>query len=99
MHRQGDVIFLDQVAVPDDAIKQESDVIAEGEATGHAHRIHNGSVWKRGDDMFVETGESSAVTHEEHARLPLAATGPGMAYPVLIQREYDDEIEWRKVAD
>jgi len=99
MYRHGDVIILDPVSLPDGAEQSVSDIVAEGEATGHAHRVVNGEVWHHGSDLFVSSRKDAALTHEEHARLPLPALDPGMAYPIIIQREYDDEQEWRQVTD
>lgn len=99
MYRHGDVIILDSVPLPDGAEQSVSNIVAEGEATGHAHRITNGEVWDHEGRLYVSANEDAALIHEEHSRLPLSALEPGMAYPIIIQREYDDEQEWRQVAD
>lgn len=99
MFRHGDVLILNPVKLPANAKQRPNKVVAEGEVTGHAHRITDGEVWESDNDLFITAGKRAALTHEEHARLPLPATGDGMAFPVIIQREYDDEQEWRQVAD
>ena len=38
---------------------------------------------------------SAALEHQEHTTIPVA---PGL-YEVVIQREYDDAEEWRRVQD
>lgn len=99
MYRHGDVLVLQPVPLPADAAKQKTNVVAEGEVTGHAHLLRGGDIYSRGGSLFLTTGERAALTHEEHKRLELPATDRGMAFPVIIQREYDDQEEWRKVAD
>ncbi len=99
MYRHGDVILRQPVKIPESAARRQSDVVAEGEATGHAHRIRGGSLWDNDGDLYLVAGDDAALTHEEHAREEIAATEPGFGYPVIIQREYDDEQEWRQVAD
>ena len=100
MYRHGDVLILDPKPLPEAATKRLSNVVAEGEATGHAHRLVGGEVWGDGENgLMVVAGDGAKLTHEEHATLPLPPTQQGDAYPIIIQREYDDENEWRQVAD
>ena len=99
MYRHGDVLLGSIVPLPEGAVQRQSDVVAEGEATGHAHRLTGGAVWEHEGGLFLTAESEAAMTHEEHATLPIAATARGEAYPITIQREYDDEQEWRQVAD
>jgi hypothetical protein len=99
MFRHGDVIVLDEQPLPSEAKKQASNVVAEGEVTGHAHRLSNGSVFDIGGTLMITADDDAALTHEEHAKLDLPKTRKGFGYPIIIQREYDDEQEWRQVAD
>lgn len=63
-------------------------VLAEGEATGHAHRFlvpGETEVFTSGSQMYVEVLTSQAdLTHEEHGTITL----PHGSYAVRIQREY-----------
>jgi len=99
MYRQGDVMLLRPVIVPDGAVRRKSDIVARGEATGHAHRLVGGELWESDFRLLLVAGDNAALVHEEHARVPLPKTEPDRAYTVLIQREYDDEEEWQKVRD
>ena len=100
MFRHGDVLILDARPLRDGAKKLATNVVAEGEATGHAHRLVGGEVWETEDgSLAVVAGDKAAMTHEEHNRLELPASKAGEAYPITIQREYDDEKEWRQVSD
>lgn len=99
MFRHGDVLILDPIRLPATARRRMTEVIAEGEVTGHAHRLIGGDLWDDDGDLYIAAGVDAALTHEEHAELKLPSTNDGMAYPVRIQREYDDEQEWHKVAD
>lgn len=68
--------------------KGHSDVLAQGEATGHAHRLAEpgrAEVFTFEEQMFVEVFEESAtIKHDEHGPITL----PKGCYEVRIQREY-----------
>ncbi len=90
--RQGDVLLIPVDRVPKDVSVAESAsrlVLAEGEATGHAHAVLadeaqlaealDGSLY-----LLVGGQGSPALVHEEHDTIPLS---PG-SYEVRRQREY-----------
>jgi len=91
MHRQGDVLFVKVEALPDDVILHKSDVIVEGEVTGHAHRLSQGRILEATEGrLFLEildTSKESEVVHEEHHPVKLE---PGY-WEVVRQREYSPE--------
>ena len=92
--RQGDLLFIPTETVPEGAKKRKSGILAEGEATGHAHRIATleaAQVWAvddwRGEEVYVRVTEDGvSVVHEEHGPVELA---PGMTYHVHRAREFD----------
>lgn len=92
MHRQGDVLFLKVADLPAALIERKSDVLVEGEATGHAHRLTEGQIWQtREGELFLSTGAESKIVHEEHAPIELE---PGY-WQVIQQREYSPEaVRW-----
>lgn len=98
--RQGDVIIKPET-VPSDATKIEGVVLAEGERTGHAHRISQGQVElyrniAAGLLWLKVMSEFACLSHEEHEDIVL----PMGDYLVKIQREYDwFSEEVRNVAD
>jgi hypothetical protein len=94
--RQGDVLIERVATIPQTAVKQKGRVIlAHGEATGHAHEIHeHGEAWKDSEVLIVKTKKRSAVKHQEHAPIPLKRG----SYRVTRQREYSPEAI-RNVAD
>jgi hypothetical protein len=73
-------------------------VLAEGEITGHAHRLQDPSsaqVFSVGSDLYLEvSAESATIVHEEHAPVTLPRGG----YTIRIQREYSPR-EIRQVMD
>lgn len=101
MYRHGDVALTRINKVPKGAKQIHSGdkyVVAEGEVTGHAHRVAAPSitVWEFGGERFMVVGDNAEITHEEHGRQTIA---PG-TYKIGIQREFDpfsDRI--REVAD
>ncbi|MBO0781654.1 MAG: hypothetical protein J2P37_22765 [Ktedonobacteraceae bacterium] len=89
MHRQGDVLFVKVANLPAERVKRKSDVLVEGEATGHAHRLTAGQIWQTHEGLlFLEAWASSKIVHEEHAPIELE---PGY-WQVIRQREYSPEV-------
>lgn len=70
-YRQGDLLFI-RFAMPENAVPvaphQGRYVLAEGEATGHAHTVSASDVEVRtmADALFVRAGKPTEVVHEEH---------------------------------
>lgn len=76
-------------ALPPNAHEVQGDelVLAEGEITGHAHVIRLGCEtrgYRQGNDLFIQSGRSTTLRHEEHAPLEL----PSGNYRVIRQRVY-----------
>ena len=103
-YRQGDVLLVAVATIPEEAKDRVSRVgnrlvLAEGEATGHAHAVKSReAVLFRDPELnrvFLQvTGQGVALEHDEHSPVALA---PG-AYEVVRQVEYSPE-EIRRVAD
>jgi len=91
--RQGDLLFKKVESIPNTATPSNDPIILRGEATGHAHRIKNGLVyrmfsWRRnGGTMFLKAGKGAVILHEEHAPLQLEIG----FYMIIRQREYAPE--------
>ena len=91
MWRHGDVL-IDKAKVPKAAVARPRPILAEGELTGHAHRIadprtavlleHDGTRYLR------VTAKTATVVHEEHAPIEL----PRGEYRVWRQREYTPQV-------
>jgi hypothetical protein len=96
--RQGDVFIIATAKLPAKGRQDRRPVLAEGEVTGHAHRIADpasGRVFSVGPELYLEVlGESATIVHEEHGPITLPRGG----YTVRIQREYSPE-EIRQVMD
>jgi hypothetical protein len=104
MYRQGDVLLVAVPELPDGARPQPRHgrlVLAEGEATGHAHAIETPDAreFRVGDERFVLVRSAAQLIHEEHATIDL----PPATYRVVIQREYEPapigSPAWRRVVD
>jgi len=89
IYRHGDVLIAPIKCVPAEAKSRAGLVLAQGEVTGHAHRVETGAkaeMFEAGEDLFLRVlGSPARVTHEEHQTIELA---PG-DYRVWRQREYD----------
>lgn len=92
--RQGDVILL---PVQQSDGQKLSHLIAEGEVTGHKHRISEGQAELSEKDatLYLRVlSEVALLSHEEHQVIAI----PQGNWMVRIQREYEPE-GWRYVAD
>jgi len=96
--RQGDVFLIAAPALPTSARVERRAVLAEGEITGHAHRLQDpasGQVFSVGDEMYLEVhAETATIIHEEHGPVTIPRGG----YAIRIQREYSPQ-EIRRVVD
>lgn len=102
MIRQGDVMLRPVTEVPLGAqmVKRVGGrvILAEGEVTGHHHAIRDSGVGLLEIEgrRFLRVPDAGAeLQHEEHSTIKVE---PGL-YEVVIQREYDDAEDWRRVAD
>lgn len=94
-YRHGDVLISEVKEIKGKKLKHL--VLAEGEVTGHAHRITEGEaeLYEHEGTLFLKVlSENAALTHEEHKRIEL----PKGNYEIKIQREYQPD-GWRYVAD
>ena len=67
--RQGDVIFILGVKIPEGAKKLDHKVIAEGEITGHKHEISEGKadLYEKDGVLYMRVeSEEVIVDHPEH---------------------------------
>lgn len=95
--RQGDVFIISTDEIPAGATPRKP-VLAEGEVTGHAHRLadsrHAGVLGFDGQLFLSVSGDEATVMHEEHGPV----TVPRGSYVIRIQREYHPK-EIRRVVD
>lgn len=96
--RQGDVFLIAVPSLPAAGRVERRPVLAEGEATGHTHRLEDPAsarVFSVGGTLYLEVlADSATVVHEEHRPVTLPRGG----YEVRIQREYSPQ-EIRRVVD
>ncbi len=85
--RQGDLFFAQVKAIPKLARQVPHLTLAEGEITGHSHRIAESgtaTLFADADEFYVDVPESARVIHEEHGTIDLSQG----IYRVWRQREY-----------
>lgn len=99
-YRQGDVFVQAVEKIPQEVQQVEPTkrgyVLAEGEATGHAHTVdpRKTMMFLAGMTMYLKVLEEVQLRHEEHNEIIL----PVGDYEVYQQREYSPE-EIRTVKD
>ena len=102
IYQQGDVLLYSIEAIPSGAtrnqIKSRRVVLAEGEATGHAHALapENVEVHEKDGVMYLRISAPTSLRHEEHHEQLVM---PGL-YEVGRVREVDPFTqEIREVRD
>lgn len=86
-YRQGDILFKKIISLPSQLTEKKDKIVAEGEATGHAHVLSNGALFEsleQDSKLFIEAGKTTRIIHEEHLPIKLEAG----SYEVIRQREY-----------
>jgi len=98
--QQGDVLIESIDSIPKKALKKEAGkkgfILAEGETTGHAHRISADTdveLFQTEIDkiisMYLDVKEPATITHEEHKHFVI----PPGKYTIRQVREYDHFLE------
>ena len=93
--RQGDVILKAINRI--EGRKLNHLTLAEGEVTGHSHRIADGQaeLYEQDGTLYLRVlSDTATLIHEEHNAVEI----PQGNWMVRIQREYEPE-GWRYVAD
>ena len=68
-----DVLFTKVEGLPEGLIQRPSQVIVEGEATGHHHRLVAGRVLEAATGhLYLEVVRATQVVHQEHTPITLA---------------------------
>lgn len=99
MVRQGDLLITQVQKIPK-GFKARTDknarVLAEGEVTGHFHRLDDGTVFQKGssvDTLVFQADKLTTLSHDEHDPISFP---PGI-YEVKRQREYSPRARKRSV--
>lgn len=93
--RQGDVLLTPAHKI--EGKKLTHLTLAEGEVTGHRHRIAEGEaeLYEKDGTLYLKVlSQKALLAHEEHAAIAI----PQGNWMVRIQREYEPQ-GWRYVAD
>jgi|SRR3990167_4096307 len=102
LYQQGDVLIQAVDEIPADAIRldpaQHRNTLAEGEVTGHAHRVEGFIELFRqantpGEDVFMSAPKRIVLRHDEHKPIVL----PKGSYKVGRIREYDHLAEEARI--
>lgn len=98
LFRNGDLLIREIDAIPKDAKRVKTNILALGESTGHTHQlIGECKVFENKEGKkFFQSNEELELIHQEHKPITIEAG----TFEVLIEREYspfDEEI--RQVQD
>jgi hypothetical protein len=88
MYRHGDLLVAAVAEIPAGARRLSHLTLAEGEMTGHSHRIAEASqatLYSHDKRLYLEISQAGAtLVHQEHGPIVL----PAGTYRVWKQREY-----------
>jgi len=91
LYRHGDVLVSKIEGIPSHAVKRPHLVLAEGEVTGHMHRIaeaNSAKLFELNGEMYLRVlAEQATLIHPEHGPIAL----PRGDYRVWRQREYSPQ--------
>lgn len=92
--RHGDLWFERIDKIPETAMPLPTNVVAEGEMTGHKHEFKGGSVQlykdaEKSDVTYVEVKADSTLTHQEHRPVNFEEG----VYIVKLEQEFDPFAE------
>ena len=98
-YQQGDVLLFLEKEIPIEGKEIKTNILQEGEATGHAHRLFGNDLTvfeTKNNEKYLRIVKPTLLKHEEHKEFTI----PPGAYRVGIVREYDHfKEEARYVAD
>ena len=91
---QGDVFCCKVESIPAGAKKENHLTLAEGEASGHFHKVSVGvaelyTIPDSVDKFLKVISDTATITHEEHKPVVL----PKGTYKIGIVKEYDYDLE------
>jgi hypothetical protein len=95
--RQGDVLLIPTQQQQSIGQQLPHLTLAEGEVTGHKHRITDGiaALYEVDGTLYLQVvSETALLSHEEHEEIAV----PRGVWMVRTQREYEP-AGWRYVAD
>ncbi len=71
-----------------------TNVIIEGEVSGHKHEVKNGKLYEKDSKMYLQAFDNCEVVHPEHKAIRV----PKGLYEIRIQKEYKED-KAQKVKD
>lgn len=87
--RQGDILVIQGVTIPEGAEQIEGRVVARGELTGHNHEVENGTLYEKDRRLYLIVDISTTLRHPEHGALTLE---PGK---YEIRQQLEAPNNWR----
>lgn len=95
-YRHGDLFLRRIDEIPQTAKKVETTILAEGETTGHKHRlVGQVQVFEDQENKYFTAKQKTQLVHEEHKTIEIEEGN----YAVVQEREWDPITEARRVAD
>lgn len=102
--RQGDILLQAVDKTPPAGLELKTSVVmAEGELTGHAHRVIADRVveWEENGQRYIHVPGKNpgSLVHEDHDPIPTPVVAPNTTYRIVPQQEWDLSDQWKPVVD
>ena len=84
--RHGDLLIREIWSIPSDAVQKSTNIIAEGEKTGHNHQlVGSHQIFETDEATYFEAKQELSIEHPEHNTIQI----PKGNYKILHEREYN----------
>jgi hypothetical protein len=93
MQRQGDILVIKGVTIPEGAEQIEGRVVARGELTGHNHEVESGTLYEKDGRLYLIADITTTLRHPEHGALTLEPD------QYEIRRQLEAPNNWRHFSD
>ena len=96
--RHGDILIREVESIPKSVIPINTKILAEGEQTGHHHKlIGSFQIFQENDSLsqnrFLEIMEETTLTHQEHHQITI----PVGKYVVVHERQHNPLAQVERV--
>ena len=93
-YRHGDLLLKQVDKIPESATPMKTNIIAEGEVTGHNHKLygshqvygtHSSQNWRIIEPTYFQAKEDISLKHQEHSTLKISKGN----YVIVHEREHN----------
>ena len=84
--RHGDLLIREIWTIPENAVQKSTNIIAEGEKTGHNHTLSGShQIFETDEAKYIEAKQELSLEHPEHATISI----PKGVYKVAHEQSWN----------